>query len=85
MTNERILVVQILLNHSADADQADSRGETPLMAAAQSTRHVNDSVRIIKPSCWTNGAKRGLKNPKGHTALDLAKESKNVAAVELLK
>jgi ankyrin repeat protein len=84
VTFGRILVVQVLLNHHAEVDQADAHGETSLMIAAAAPRHPKDSARILK-LLLDHGAKRGLKDQKGHTALDRAKESKNAAAVELLK
>jgi len=82
VTYGRPLIVQNLIARGADVNLADANGITPLMIAAQ--KIPKDATRLIK-ILLDHSANRALKDSQGHTALDRAKESKNAAAVELLK
>jgi ankyrin repeat protein/predicted Ser/Thr protein kinase len=84
VTFSRPMVAQVLLNHGADANLADSNGTTPLMVAAETSVYIKDPAHLIK-MLLEHGAQRGLKDNQGRTAFQRASESKNAAAVELLK
>jgi ankyrin repeat protein/predicted Ser/Thr protein kinase len=84
VTYSRPVVAQILLNYGADANLADLGGTTPLMIAADTSPYITDPAHFIK-MLLEHGAKKGLKDNRGRTALQRATESKNSAAVELLK
>jgi ankyrin repeat protein/serine/threonine protein kinase len=84
VTFGRHAVVQVLLNHSADPNLADSNENTPLMIAAETSSNIKDPARLIT-LLLEHGAKPGLKDSKGRTAFQRASESKNAAAIALLK
>jgi serine/threonine protein kinase/ankyrin repeat protein len=84
ITFARPLVAQILINHSADVNLADANGTTPLMIAAEKSPNILDPAKYIK-LLLEHGAKRGLKDSKGRTALQRAIDTDNAAAVALLK
>jgi serine/threonine protein kinase/ankyrin repeat protein len=84
VTFGRPVVAQVLLNHGADVDLADSNDNTPLMIAADTSPYIKDPAHLIT-LLLEHGAKRGLKDSKGRTALERASESKNAAALALLK
>jgi serine/threonine protein kinase/ankyrin repeat protein len=84
VTYGRPLVAQLLLSHGADVNLADTGGSTPLMIAADASSYIKDPTHLIK-MLLDHGAKKGLKDSKGRTAFQRATESKNTAAVELLR
>ena len=81
---DRPVVVEVLLGHGADANLADATGSTPLMIAAETSPGIHDPEHLIK-LLLDHGAKRGLKDSQGRTAFQRAAESKNTAAIGLLK
>jgi len=81
VTFSRYVVAQQLLKHGADVNRTGANETTPLMIAAETSKETGRFTKLL----LEHGAKRGLKDSKGRTALDRAKESKNAAAVELLK
>jgi hypothetical protein len=84
VTFGRHAVALALVNHAADVNLADLSGTTPLMIAADASPNIKDPAHFIK-LLLDHGAKRALKDAKGRTALERATESKNEAAVALLK
>ena len=84
VTFARHAVAQILISHGADVNMADSNATTPLMIAAEKSPRIKDPGHFVK-LLLDHGAKAELKDSQGRTALDLASESKNGAALKLLK
>lgn len=84
VTFSRPTVVDVLIKHGADVNLADSNGNTPLMIAAETSAYIKDPAHFIK-LLLDHGANRGLKDSQGRTAFQRASESKNSAALELLK
>lgn len=83
-TNAKLEAAQLLIEHGADVNTGDANQTTPLMIAAQTSPYIKDPVPFIK-LLLEHGAKRGLTDSQGRVALQRAVESKNAAAVELLK
>jgi ankyrin repeat protein len=69
----------LLIDRGADVNLADSNNTTPLMVAAEKA-----PAEIVK-MLLSHGAKRGMKDSKGRIAFQIAVESKNAAAVQLLR
>jgi ankyrin repeat protein/tRNA A-37 threonylcarbamoyl transferase component Bud32 len=84
VTYARPAVAQLLITRGADVNMADLNGSTPLMVAADASTYIKDPAHLIK-LLLDHGAKPGLKDSKGRTAFQRATESKNTAAMELLK
>ncbi len=80
VTFSRPAVAEVLINHGADVNLADANGTTPLMIAAE----IKEAAHFIK-LLLDHGAKRGLKDSQGRTAFQRASDSKNEAALALLK
>ncbi len=84
VTYARPAVAQLLITRGADVNMADLNGSTPLMVAADASTYIKDPAHLIK-LLLDHGAKPGLKDSKGRTAFQRATESKNTAAMELLR
>jgi ankyrin repeat protein len=78
------VVAQLLISHGADVNMADANAATPLMVAAEKSPRIKDPGHLVK-LLLDHGAKPELKDSQGRTAFDLASESKNAAALALLK
>lgn len=64
-------IVKLLINHGADINAKNERGETPLHLA---TRYCfNKIVKLL----LENGADPNIKDNEGKTPLDLAREMEN--------
>jgi ankyrin repeat protein len=74
----------LLLERGANVNLGDSADNTPLMVAAETSPYIKDPADFIK-LLLKNGAKRGMKDGRGRTALQRAVETKNEAAIALLK
>jgi ankyrin repeat protein len=70
--------MKLLLDAGARIDAVDDRGNTPLHAAAEV-----GSLRVVE-ILVSRGARRGVKNRAGATALDLAKRRGDADVVQLL-
>jgi serine/threonine protein kinase len=84
VTYAKLGAALLLLERGANVDLGDSGDTTPLMIAAETSAYIKDPADFIK-LLLEHGAKRGIKDSRGRTALQRAMETKNVAAVELLK
>jgi serine/threonine protein kinase len=84
VTHARLDAAQMLIEHGADVNLGDSNSTTPLMVAAKSSPDIQNPADFIT-LLLKHGAKRGLKDSRGRIAFQLAIESKNAAAVALLR
>ncbi len=84
VTFAKPLAARLLMERGADVNLADARDTTPLMIAAEASPHIKVPAQYIK-MLLEHGAKRDLKDSQGRTAYQRAVESKNKAAMELLK
>jgi ankyrin repeat protein len=74
----------LLLERGANVNLADAGGNTALMIAAEGTAFISSPAPMISV-LLAHGATPNLTDAHGRTALARANESKNVAAIELLK
>ena len=67
---------EILIDHGADLEASDPKGETPLFEAARTT--IKDFAKLKKTIelMIKKGANQGALNSKGKTAHEIAKQSK---------
>jgi ankyrin repeat protein len=72
-------VVTLLLAHGANPDGAPTAARTPLMYAAM-YNHAGVTKALLDA-----GANADLKNSRGHTALDLARQMRAVYTIDLLE
>jgi len=84
VTHARLDAARMLIEHGADVNLGDSNSTTPLMAAAKTSPDIQNPADFIT-LLLKHGAKRGLKDSRGRIAFQLAIESKNAAAVALLR
>jgi len=70
--------IRVLIDHHADVSLRDNDGRTALMPAAAG--HYVDAIPLL----LEHGANLYARDRDGKTALDLARESKNSTAVEML-
>jgi serine/threonine protein kinase len=80
VTYARLDAAQLLVDRGADVNLGDSNSTTPLMVAAKIQNPADLITLLLK-----HGAKRGLKDSRGRIAFQLAIESKNTAAIALLR
>jgi serine/threonine protein kinase len=80
VTYARLDAARMLVERGADVNLGDSNSTTPLMVAAKIQNPADFITLLLK-----HGAKRGLKDSRGRIAFQLAVESKNEAAVALLR
>ena len=71
-------VIKLLIGRGANIDNADTMGETPLMLAT-----LSDNKEIVE-FLVDSGADKTLKNKRGQTAYDIAKEENNARLYGLL-
>lgn len=84
VTFGHLSAASLLLDHRANVDLADANGNTPLMVAAEGnvyTKPAGDFITLL----LRHGAKTSLADNRNRTALARATESRNIAAIELLK
>jgi ankyrin repeat protein len=79
VANGKLGAAELLIDRSADVNLADSNNTTPLMVAAE--KQPAEFIKLLV----THGAKRGVKDSRGRIAFQIAVESKNAAAVQLLR
>ena len=72
-------VIKLLIGRGANIDNADTMGETPLMLAT-----LSDNKEIVE-FLVDSGADKTLKNKRGQTAYDIAKEENNARLYSLLR
>jgi len=84
VSNGRLGAATLLLERKADVNLADGNGNTALMIAAEGTPHIKQPAEMVS-LLLNRGAKTNLKDGSGRTALARATETKNTAAIELLK
>ncbi len=75
----------LLLERGAQVDAADANGSTPLMIVAEGNGNNTRLAGELIPLLLSHGAKPGLTDNQGRTALARATTNKNTAAIELLK
>lgn len=80
----RLKAAQLLIERDADVNLGDSNGTTPLMIAAETSAAMADPAGFIR-LLLEHGAKRGAKDSRGRIAFQIAVESRNTAAVQLLR
>lgn len=75
---DRLKIADMLLAAGVDLEAANSRGESPLMAAVEA-----EDVELTR---WflAHGSKATRKDPDGKSALDRAKERKNPTLIRVL-
>jgi serine/threonine protein kinase len=84
VTHGKLDAAQLLIDRGADVNLGDSTNTTPLMAAAETSPDIPNPADLIR-LLLKHGAKRGLKDSRGRIAFQRAIESKNTAAVALLR
>jgi serine/threonine protein kinase len=84
VTHGKLDAAQLLIERGADVNLGDSNNTTPLMAAAETSPDIANPADFIR-LLLKHGAKRGLKDSRGRIAFQRAIESKNAAAVALLR
>jgi len=72
-------VIKLLIERGANIDNTDTMGETPLMLAT-----LSDNKEIVG-FLVDSGADKTLKNKRGQTAYDIAKEEGNNTLYDLLR
>ncbi len=81
-------IVALLLQHGADPNQRDERGDTPLLRLISSSKNAKDATRqrlsSIAGLLLDNGADPRQPDPDGHDALDRAVELGAAALTALL-
>ena len=84
VTYAKLPAAQLLIERGANVNLGDSSDTTPLMIAAETSPYIKDPAEFLK-LLLDHGAKRGLTDNRGRIAFQRAVESKNAAAVEILK
>jgi serine/threonine protein kinase len=84
VTHGNLDAAQLLIERGADVNLGDLNNTTPLMAAAETSPDIPNPADLIR-LLLKHGAKRGLKDSRGRIAFQRAIESKNAAAVALLR
>ncbi len=84
MTNAHLPAAKLLLDRGAAVDQADANGTTPLMIVAEGNPYIKAPQEFLS-LLLSHKARTDLMDSRGRTALALATESKNSAAIEILK
>ena len=84
VTYAKLPAAQLLIDRGANVNLGDSSDTTPLMIAAETSVYIKDPVEFLK-LLLEHGAKRGMTDNRGRNALQRAVESKNAAAMEILK
>ena len=81
-------VINLLIKNEATVDATDDNGETPLFDAIRSTIKSGEKQRAALEALLLKGADPNLKNRKGLTALQVAKQMRRAERdkiVELLQ
>jgi FOG: Ankyrin repeat len=78
-------IVKMLLEKGAKVNQPENNGLTPLMYIAENDKAPVETRTAVAKMLLNAGADKTLKDKKGKTALDWAKEKKNTEIVEMLK
>jgi ankyrin repeat protein len=84
VTNDRLGAAQLLLEHNADLKLSNADDINPLMVAAETSATIKNPADFIK-LLLDHGAKKTATDARGRTALQHAIDSKNQAAIDLLK
>lgn len=84
VTYAKLAAAQLLVERGANVNLGDASDTTPLMIAAETSVYIKDPAEFLK-LLLEHGAKRGMIDNRGRNALQRAVESKNAAAVDLLK
>jgi ankyrin repeat protein len=84
VTYGRLGAATLLLSRGANVDLADASGNTPLMVAAEGNPYIKSTADFIT-LLLAHKAQLTLVDNRGRSALARAIESKNTAAVEMLK
>jgi uncharacterized protein len=77
---DQYAAVKLLCTLGADVNHSDVAGNTPLMVAAAE----GQNTAVLRLLLQQDGIKVNLRNKDGYTALTIAAEAGNVAAVRLL-
>jgi uncharacterized protein len=84
VSHGRLEAAQLLIDRGADVNLGDANNTTPLMIAANASTAIANPGELVR-LLLQHGAKRGAKDSRGRIAFQIAVESKNEAAVQLLK
>ena len=84
VTYAKFAAAQLLIERGADVNLAGPNEITPLMIAAETSPYIKNPADYLK-LLLDHGAKKTMVDSQNHTALERATESKNTAAMELLK
>ncbi len=83
--NGKLAAARLLVDRGVDVNLADANGTTPLMVAAEGTAYIKDDSAAFVSLLLSHKANREAIDGHGKTALQLATEGKNDAAIALLK
>ena len=84
VSHDRLDAAQLLIDRGADVNLGDSNNSTPLMIAAQTSPAIPNPAGLIR-LLLKHSAKRGAKDGRGRIAFQIAVETKNAPAVQLLR
>jgi tRNA A-37 threonylcarbamoyl transferase component Bud32 len=84
VTHARLDAAQLLIDRGADVNLGDANNTTPLMVAADAATGIANPADFLR-LLLEHGAKRGAKDSRGRIAFQIAVETKNSAAVQLLR
>ncbi len=77
-------VINLLIKNEATVDATDDNGETPLFDAIRSTIKSGEKQRAALEALLLNGADPNLKNRKGLTPLQVAKQMRRADAGKIV-
>ena len=78
-------IVRMLIEKGAKVNLTEANGLTPLMYIAENSKAPVETRKAVAKMLLDAGADKTLKDKKGKTALDWAKERKNTEIAEMLK
>jgi ankyrin repeat protein len=84
VTYGKLSAAALLLDRGAKVDRADANGNTPLMVAAEGSPYIKESSDFLT-LLLSHKAQPSLADNRGRSALARAIETKNTAAIEVLK